>query len=104
MQVATSIATRMVCEWGYEPSIMFLCPCFCGFRIFEGGGSQRVAQSDDTSCIIYVEINKIIENCLQEAMIIFQGKEVTLHSLAKHLLEKVTMDGDEVNEVLAGVV
>ncbi len=103
LQVATSIATRMVCEWGMSQAL--------GPRAyvavdmgFLDGQSQRLAQSDDTGRLIDVEINKIIEDCLQEAMIILQGKEAALHSLAQHLLERETMNGDEVSKVLAEVV
>lgn len=100
LQVATSIATRMVCEWGMSQALGPRAYVTADSGFLEGG-SQRLAHSDDTSRLIDVEINKIIEDCLQEAMIILQGKEVALHSLASHLLEKETMNGDEVAQVIA---
>jgi len=103
LQVATSIATRMVCEWGMSQALgpRAYVTADAGFL---DGQSQRLAQSDETSRLIDAEINKIIEDCLQETMIILQGKEESLHSLARHLLEKETMNGDEVTKVLAEVV
>jgi ATP-dependent Zn protease len=45
-----------------------------------------------------------MEDCLQETMIILQGKEEALHSLSHHLLEKETMNGAEVTQILSEVV
>ncbi len=103
LQVATDIATRMVCEWGMSAAL--------GPRAyvtvdmgFLDGASQQLSHSEGTSKLIDDEINKIIEDCLQEAMIILQGKEDALHRLAEYLLEKETMNGDEVIKVLANEV
>ena len=99
LQVTTEIATRMVCEWGMSPIV--------GPRAyvdadegFLGGRQQRTAYSESTGQLIDAEINKIIEDCLQETMILLQGKEPFLHNLARHLLVKETMNGDEVEKVM----
>ncbi len=99
LQVATDIATRMVCEWGMSAAL--------GPRAyissdqgFLGGSQQRLAYSEVTGQLIDSEINKIIEDCLQETMIIIQGKDDFLQNLAHHLLEQETINGDEVGEIM----
>lgn len=100
LQVATSIATRMVCEWGMSQALGPRAYVTADMGFLDGP-TQRLSHSEDTNRLIDMEINKIIEDCLQETMIILQGKEEGLHSLASHLLEKETMNGDEVSTLLA---
>jgi cell division protease FtsH len=99
LQVATEIATRMVCEWGMSP-VLGPRAYVAADQGFLGGPQQRLAYSESTSQLIDGEINKIIEDCLQETMIILQGKDTFLHNLAHHLLEKETINGDEVGEIM----
>ncbi len=100
LQVATSIATRMVCEWGMSAALGPRAYVTADMGFLDTP-SQRLPYSEDTSRLIDGEVNKIIEDCLQETMIILQGKEEALHSLSQHLLEKETMNGAEVTQVLA---
>ena len=99
LQSATEIATKMVCEWGMsallgpraytQPSEGFL-----------GGDSVRRLYSEETAVTIDQEINAIIENCYQEAMIILEGKIDLLHSLSRKLLEKETLGPDEIRKII----
>ncbi len=100
LQVATEIATRMVCEWGMSP-VLGPRAYVAGDQGFLGGGRPRpLAYSEATGQLIDSEINKIIEDCLQESMIILQGKDDFLHNLARHLLEKETINGAEVEKIM----
>jgi cell division protease FtsH len=103
LQVATDIATRMVCEWGMSP-VMGPRAYVTADKGFLGGSQQRLNYSEATGQLIDGEINKIIEDCLQETMIILQGKDVFLHNLSQHLLEKETINGDEVGEIMKASV
>ncbi len=103
LQVATEIATRMVCEWGMSTALGPRAYVTADMGFLDGA-SQQLAHGEGTSRLIDTEINKIIEDCLQEAMIILQGKDDALHRLAAYLLEKETMNGDEVVKVLADAV
>lgn len=99
LQVATDIATRMVCEWGMSP-VLGPRAYVAADQGFLGGRQQHLAYSESTGQLIDAEINKIIEDCLQETMILLQGKEEFLHNLARHLLARETMNGDEVEEIM----
>lgn len=99
LQVATDIATRMVCEWGMSP-VLGPRAYVASDQGFLGGNQPRLAYSEATGQLIDSEINKIIEDCLQETMIIIQGKDDFLHNLSQHLLEKETINGEEVGEIM----
>ena len=99
LQQATEIATRMVCEWGMSEVL--------GPRAYasEGGGflkqeAVRKNVSEETAENIDREINKIIEQCYQEAVIILEGKIDHLHKLAEVLLREETIDAQDVEIIV----
>jgi len=99
LQQATEIATRMVCEWGMSEVL--------GPRAYvsENGGflgqeSMRKIVSEETAKNIDREINKIIEQCYQEAVIILEGKIDHLHKLAEVLLREETIDAQDVEIIV----
>lgn len=99
LQQATEIATRMVCEWGMSEVL--------GPRAYvsESGGflgqeSMRKIVSEETAKNIDREINKIIEQCYQEAVIILEGKIDHLHKLAEVLLREETIDAQDVEIIV----
>jgi cell division protease FtsH len=101
LQGATALATRMVTEWGMSDHL--------GPRAytrsdqgFLGGGNEKLLYGEETARAIDAEINGLIESCYQEAMIILEGKSEYLHKLAAVLLEKETIDGRTVRELMTG--
>jgi cell division protease FtsH len=99
LQQATEIATRMVCEWGMSEVL--------GPRAYvsEDGGflgqeAVRKSVSEETAKNIDREINKIIEQCYQEAVIILEGKIDHLHKLAEVLLREETIDAQDVEIIV----
>ncbi|GAB4345178.1 MAG: ATP-dependent zinc metalloprotease FtsH [Desulfobulbaceae bacterium] len=99
LQQATEIATRMVCEWGMSEVL--------GPRAYvsESGGflgneAVRKSTSEETAKNIDREINRIIEQCYQEAVIILEGKIDHLHKLAEFLLREETIDAQDVEIIL----
>jgi len=99
LQMATEMATRMICEWGMSEKL--------GPRAylkasegFLGGNQQSFLYSGMTAQAIDEEINSLIENCYQEAMIILEGKIESLHRLAEALLEHETLDAEEVDIIV----
>jgi cell division protease FtsH len=96
LQSATSIATRMICEWGMSEKL--------GPRAYSqeeqgflGGDRRKLRYSEGTAQAIDEEINNLIEICYQEAMIILEGRIETLHKLSEALLEHETLDAEEVD-------
>ncbi|MCB2184229.1 MAG: ATP-dependent zinc metalloprotease FtsH [Desulfobulbaceae bacterium] len=99
LQVATEIATRMVCEWGMS-DLLGPRAYVKSDQSFLGTGAARLSYSGETAQAIDMEINKIIEDCYQETMILLEGKIGYLHKLSEVLLENETIDAEEVNIIL----
>lgn len=99
LQQATDVATKMVCEWGMSEVLGPRAYTVENKGFLEG---EMVAKnvSEDTAKNIDREINKIIEQCYQEAVIILEGKINYLHKLAAVLLEQETIDAEGVDIII----
>ncbi len=105
LQRATDIARSMVTEYGMsdrlgpltynrEPRSAFL----------DLGVGQRTREySEQTAESIDEEITRIIEETYQQARSILRGRKETLDRLARILLEKESIEGDELKDFIAGV-
>jgi len=105
LQRATDIARSMVTEYGMsdrlgpltynrEPRSAFL----------DLGVGQRTREySEQTAESIDEEITRIIEETYQQARSILRGRKETLDRLARILLEKESIEGDELKAFIAGV-
>jgi cell division protease FtsH len=91
----------MVCEWGMSER---LGPVTFGKReehIFLGREITRYAEySEATAIEIDREIKRIVEVCYSRAKQIIQENMDKLHKLARALLEKEVLEGQEIDEVL----
>ena len=98
---ATEIARRMVCEWGMSEK---LGPIAFGQRqehVFLGKEiSQLKNYSEATALAIDNEVREIILSCYQKAKKILQENLDLLHKLAQALLERETLDGPAIDEIL----
>ena len=99
LQTATEIATRMICEWGMGDTL--------GPRAYSqasegylGESSRRSLYSEETARAIDAEINRIIDDCYQEAVIILEGKINYLHKLAEYLLANETIDAGDLDIII----
>lgn len=99
LQVATDIATKMICEWGMSETLGPRAYVTSDESFLGGGGVYRV-YSEETARAIDMEINRLIEDCYQEAMIIIEGKLSFLHQMAEVLLSEETLDADEINIIV----
>jgi len=96
---ATNIATRMVCEWGMS-EVLGPRAYVAEDRGFLGNEAVRRNMSEETAKNIDREINKIIEECYQEAVIILEGRINYLHKLAEVLLRQETIDLEGVDIIM----
>ncbi|WP_246918511.1 ATP-dependent zinc metalloprotease FtsH [Clostridioides difficile] len=64
------------------------------------GGDTSLACSSDTAAKIDEEVFKIVKTCHKNAIEILENNIDKLHELAKYLLEKETITGDEFMEIL----
>jgi cell division protease FtsH len=100
---ATDIARRMVTQWGMSEK---LGPIAFGDReeqIFLGREiSTRKDYSEKTAQDIDAEVSAIISTCYEKARSILTEHEQQLHEVAKSLLERETLDAEEVKILLSG--
>jgi cell division protease FtsH len=101
IEKATELARKMVCEWGMSEA---LGPLAFGQReeqIFLGREiSQHRDYSEKTAQEIDREIKKIVMGCYDRAEEILKKNINTLHSLAKTLLERESLTGEEIDQVI----
>ncbi len=100
IEKATGLARRMVCEWGMSE----LGPLSYGKKeeaIFLGREfAQHQDYSEETARMIDAEVKKIVERAYKVASEIISTHKKSLDKIARRLLEKETLDGVEVNQIL----
>ncbi len=102
---ATDIARKMVCEWGMSEN---LGPLNYGKKeelIFLGKEMQRQRDfSETTAKEIDEELKSIVTKCFDKAKALIVNNVDALHAIATALLEKEVLDGQEIDDILAGKV
>src|SRR5204863_9599546 len=97
---ATQMARRMVCEWGMSD----LGPATFGKKeeaIFLGREfAQHQDYSEATAVEIDREVRRILERAYNYAKEIITQHKVALDRIARKLLERETLEGWEVNDIL----
>jgi cell division protease FtsH len=100
---ATSLARRMVTEWGMSDKLGRLRYSDNEEEVFLGHSvTQRKNVSDATARIIDEEIRRIIDDAEQKAHQLLTEHVDQLHAVAKGLLEYETLSGDEVKAIIRG--
>jgi len=99
---ATSIARRMVTEWGMSENVGMVY-CGGGDEVFIGKSYQeRVPYSEEQGKIIDAEIKKIIDECQAETERLLVEHKDKLMTMVDILLEKETIYTEEVEMILNG--
>jgi len=99
---ATSIARRMVTEWGMSDVIS---NTYLGGEqeVFIGRDYQTQAvYSEETASVIDNEIKKILDYNYNRALETLKNNEEKLHAIVKLLFERETIYGDELDMILEG--
>lgn len=100
---ATEIARRMICEWGMSEKLGPLTfekregPVFLGMQT-----RHEKEYSEETARKIDEEMAQFVRRGHEKALEILKDNIKILHNLAEALLEKETIDGEEVNMIMAG--
>ncbi len=96
IQHATAIAKDMVCKLGMSDKIGPMTVANKETQIFLGRDiSQHETISEDTARLIDSEIRNIITNAYKESKKILMARKELLNKLAEALLEKETLNSDE---------
>jgi len=98
---ATDMARKMVCEWGMS----HMGPLTYGRpeqEIFLGRDFGRTQDySESTANQIDAEVKRIVTSAYDSAKKLIDDNEKAMHRLARTLLEKEVLDGDEVLQIIA---
>ena len=101
IQQATNMAKRMVCEWGMSKKLGPLNYAAHQDHIFLGRDITRTeGVSPETEREIDLEVRRIVDAAEARAMDILTEHKDKLIKLAEELLERETMNADEVYELL----
>ena len=104
LERATELARKMVCNWGMSEE---LGPITFGKReehVFLG---REIAQpkdySEETARTIDAAIKKLVLNAYDRAKSLLASHRAGLQALAQALLEKETLDGNDIDRILSAV-
>ena len=100
---ATSVAHAMVCEYGMSKKLGFLRynkGDEGGYMGRFGGGSGGDGYSEETARIIDEEVREIVQEQFDRVKALLSSKLDVLQRLAKHLLERETMDIEEITAAI----
>ena len=104
IEVASEVARKMVCEWGMSK---VMGPLTFGKKEQEIFLGREIAQHRDYSELtaqkIDEEVTKIVTEAEKVVMKLLKNNIDKLHSLAKVLLEYETINGADIDDILAGV-
>lgn len=94
IQAATSIARRMIVEWGFSDKL--------GFQNFSSSNDREFTKpySEKTEELIDTEVKILLETCYKESQASLKKHIKKLHLLAEALLEHETLTGDEIKTLL----
>ena len=101
LERATDLARKMVCEWGMSE----MGPLTFGRpeqEIFLGRDLGRTQDySEATANQIDAEVKRIVTAAYDKATRLIEENQKAMHRLARTLLEKEVLDGDEVLQIIA---
>jgi len=99
----TELARKMVCEWGMSD---IMGPITYGEKQEEIFLGREIAQhrdfSEETAKTIDKEVRKFIDDATADVDEILKENVDALHRLAKALLERESLDGDEIDKIMNG--
>jgi len=101
LEKATEMARKMVCEWGMSDKMGPLTFGKAEEHVFLGREISRPKDySEETAVLIDSEIKRIVTDCASRARQLLESNLEKLHVLARTLLERETLDGEEINRLL----
>ena len=100
---ATAIARKMVCEWGMSDKIGPLSFGDKEGEIFLGRDFGHTKNySEDTAVLIDNEIRDIVTRNYNRIKKLIEENKDKLEAIAEALLERETVDGDEIRRLVFG--
>jgi cell division protease FtsH len=101
IEQATGLARKMVCEWGMSDALGPMALGESREEIFLGREiSQRRDYSEETAQLIDKEITKFVRDAETKAKDIIEKHRKDLEKIAKGLLEKEVLTGNEIDKII----
>jgi cell division protease FtsH len=101
LEKATEMARKMVCEWGMSDKLGPLTFGKNEEHIFLGREVARQKDySEETALAIDSEVKRIVLECATRARQILEENIEKLHALARALLERESLDSEEIARIL----
>jgi len=101
LEQASSIAHRMVCNWGMSGKIGPVHLSANSSEVFLGRDIMRKRNiSQLSSNRIDQEVNKIVNSAYQGAMDLLTENLSSLHAVANQLIEQETINGSEISNII----
>jgi cell division protease FtsH len=103
IEKATSLARKMVCEWGMSEKLGPLAYGQKDEEIFLGREIQQHKDySEKTAQEIDEEIRSIVTSCMERAERILSDNIEILHKLSLELLDREILDAEEIDKIING--
>ncbi|MBO6549822.1 MAG: ATP-dependent zinc metalloprotease FtsH [Rhizobiales bacterium] len=103
IQMATSLARRMVMEWGMSEKLGRVLYNSNEQEVFLGHSvTNSVNISEETARLVDEEVRRLIDDGEKTARRILEEKADDLEAIALGLLEHETLSGEEVNDLING--
>ncbi|NDV27258.1 ATP-dependent zinc metalloprotease FtsH [Desulfovibrio sp. JC010] len=100
---ATKMARSMVCQWGMSEKLGPMTFGESQDQVFLGKELvQHKDFSEDTSRLIDSEVRRIIDTAYETANKLLSENEKALHAVSEALLERETIDGNDLDTLMAG--
>ena len=101
IKYATKLARAMVNEWGMSEKVGPL-DFASDDQVAYGFPSQGNTMSDETAKLLDAEVRRLVEDAHKAATDTLNKRLDDLHLLAKSMLERETLTGDEINLLMEG--
>ena len=99
----TRMARKMVCEWGMSETIGTLSIGETGEEVFIGREwVQNKNFSEETARLVDAEVKRIVEEAHARCRKLLEDNADTLHRIARALLERETITGDDLDLLMEG--
>ena len=103
IQRSTQLARKMVCDWGMSEVVGPVTYAHQQEEVFLGREiSQPRDHSELTAQLIDTEVRNILLSCSDKALKILKDNIELLHKTSKILLERETLDAEELNALVRG--
>jgi cell division protease FtsH len=97
------MAKRMVCEWGMSEEFGPMALGKKDDEVFLGRDMAHIKDySDETAKLIDLEVKRILGDAYNRAKTILQDNLELLHSLSLALIDRETLNGEEVRMIING--